>query len=154
MATYYVLMPPKPGNPEKDTLFIRDGFSWLAFFFPLPWLLFKRMWLVAGLAVLLYLVTVFVAEQWRLDGLPVAFSLILSLWTSIEGNHVRARLLERKGWNLKAEIAAHDLDEAEEIYFAGDTMASRRDPMPAMRAASRLSHGTVALGLIGPYGDR
>lgn len=154
MATFYVLTPPVPKNPEKDTLFIHDGFSWLAFFFPLPWLLFKKMWLVAGLAVVFYLVSVLVAEQWGLDGLPAAFSFILSLWTALEGNHVRARLLERRGWDLRGEIAANDHDEAEEIYFAGETMSSYTAAPVLHSSSGRLSHGTVALGLIGPFGER
>jgi hypothetical protein len=155
MANFYVLTPPVPKNPEKDTLFIRDGFSWLAFFFPLPWLLLKKMWWIAGLAVIFYLVAVIIAEQWGLDGMPVAFSFILSLWTSLEGGHVRAKLLERSGWNLNAVIAAHDLNEAEEIYFAGPAGSSApgsMDTMPIDR--HRQVHGTMALGLIGSYGDR
>ena len=152
MATFYVLTPPVLKNPEKDTLFIRDGFSWPAFFFPLFWLLFKKMWLVGGLAVIFYLTSILIAERWGLDGLPLAFSFILSLWTALEGNHVRARMLQRRGWTLRAEIAAHDLEEAEEIYFAGENTVIHT---PAPRSSSgHLSHGAVALGLIGPYGDR
>jgi hypothetical protein len=155
MTTYYVLTPPVPKNPEKDTLFIRDGFSWLAFFFPLPWLLFKKMWLVAGLSLAFYLLAVISAEQLGLDGLPVAFSLIMSLWTALEGNHVRARMLERSGWDLQAEISAHDLDEAEGIYFKGAGSVSRPIGTSTVPAAKTLpAHGTMALGLIGPYGDR
>jgi len=154
MASFYVLTPPVPKNPEKDTLFIRDGFSWLAFFFPLPWLLFKKMWLVAGLAVVFYLVCVLIAEQWGLDGLPVAFNFILSLWTSLEGGHVRAKMLERRGWDLRAEIAAHDLEEAEELYFAGWGDRGRDFGTPTSVDRPYQPHGAMALGLIGPYGDR
>lgn len=155
MANFYVLTPPVPTNPEKDTLFIRDGFSWLAFFFPLPWLLLKRMWWVAGLAVIFYLVSVIIAEQWGLDGMPVAFSFTLSLWTSLEGGHVRAKILERGGWDLKAVIAADDLDEAEEIYFAGPAGSSAPEAMDTTPIDRRRQmHGTMALGLIGSYGDR
>jgi hypothetical protein len=102
-----------------------------------------------------YLVAVIAAEQWGLDGLPVAFSFIMSLWTALEGNHVRARMLERSGWDLQAEIPAHDLDEAEEIYFRGAVAVPRPmgvSTIPADR--TRPAHGTMALGLIGPYGDR
>ena len=153
MASFYVLTPPVPKDPEKDTLFIRDGYSWPAFLFPLPWLIAKKMWLVAGLAVVFYLMCVIVAEQLRLDGLPLAFSLILSLWTSLEGGHVRARMLERKGWDLRAEVAADDLEEAEEIYFSGHNSSTGVNPPPA-NFGSRSPLPTMALGLIGPYGDR
>lgn len=155
MASFYVLTPPVTRNPEKDTLFVRDGFSWLAFLFPVPWLLFRGMWMVAGLAMVAYLVAAIAAQQWGLDGLPVAFSFILSLWTSLEGSHVRARMLERKGWALKAEIAAHDLEDAEEIYFSDAPTSTTTSPAAGSKhQTSWPAQGTMALGLIGPYGDR
>jgi hypothetical protein len=153
MAIFYVLTPPVVKNPEKDTLFVEDRFSWAAFLFPLPWLLVKRMWLVAALAVALYLVCVIVAEQWRLDGLPMAFSLILSLWTSLEGNHVRARMLQMKGWDLQTEIAADDLEDAEDVYFSSLPSSTAAQPIDKMYAQPP-HRGMMALGLIGPYGDR
>jgi hypothetical protein len=155
MANYYVLTPPGSTDPERDTLFIRDGFSWLAFVFPLPWLLVRRLWLIAGLSVILYLVAVLAAESWGLDGLPLAFSVVFSLWTGFEGGHVRALWLARKGWEMKTEIAAHDLDEAEAIYFEGmdDASASTR-ASGLFRGTGARATNAVALGLIGPYGGR
>jgi hypothetical protein len=155
MASYYVLTPQGSNNPERDTRFIRDGFSWLAFFFPLPWLLFRRLWLIAGLAVICYLVSVLAAEYWGLDALPVAFSFILSLWTGLEGGHVRAHWLRRRGWDLKANIAAHDRDEAEAIYFDGMDETIGTTP-PRILSVGPATHpsSNVALGLIGPYGSR
>jgi hypothetical protein len=153
MTSYYVLTPPNSTDPEKDTLFIRDGFSWLALFFPLPWLLVKRLWLIAGIAVALYAVTMFLAENWGLDPLPVAFTVILSLWTALEGGHVRAHWLKRQGWTIDATIAAHDIEEAEMLYFADAPVRETTAPA-AMRGTAERSTNTLALGLIGPYGGR
>ncbi len=154
MAIYYVLTPPGMTNPEKQTLFIRDGFSWLAFLFPLPWLLVRKLWLLAGLSVVLYLIAVLVAEYWGLDGLPVAYTVILCLWTGLEGGHVRTTWLQRKGWDLKANIAADSIDEAEAVYFGNmpETSAAPARGFPGS-PVHHPSH-TVALGLIGPYGSR
>ena len=158
--SYYVLTAPASTDADRDTKFIRDGFSWLAFLLPLPWLLVKRLWLVALVAVLFYLVAVYIAEQYRLDALPVAFSLVLSLWTALEGGHAQARSLERKGWQIERVIAADRLSDAEEIYFAGKTATTRTEPeperplppLPARKAIA--SSDAVALGLIGPAGGR
>ncbi|MDB5553059.1 MAG: putative transrane protein [Rhizobium sp.] len=156
--SYYVLTAPASTDADHDTKFIRDGFSWLAFLLPLPWLLAKRLWLVALLAVLVYLVTIFIAEQYRLDALPVAFSFVLGLWTALEGGHAQARSLERKGWQIERVIAADRLSDAEEIYFAGKTATARAEPerplppLPARKAIA--SSDAVALGLIGPAGGR
>jgi hypothetical protein len=155
MASYYVLTPPGMTNAEKQTLFIRDGFSWLAFIFPLPWLLVRKLWLLAGLSVVLYLVAIMVAEYWGLDGLPLAYTIVLSLWTGIEGGHVRATWLQRRGWDLQATIAAEGIDDAEAIYFGAMPEAVAAAPSRGF-AGSITSHPSqnVALGLIGPYGSR
>jgi len=155
MASYYVLTPPGMTNPEKQTLFIRDGFSWLAFLFPLPWLLVRKLWLLAGLSIVLYVIAVLIAEYWGLDGLPVAYTVILSLWTGIEGGHVRASWLQRRGWDLKATIAADGIDEAEAVYFGSMPETASAAP-PRGFAGSPASHPShnVTLGLIGPHGSR
>jgi hypothetical protein len=153
MASYYVLTPPGMTNAEKQTLFIRDGFSWLAFLFPLPWLLVRKLWLLAGLSVVLFLVAVLVAEYFGLDGVPLAYTVILCLWTGFEGGHVRASWLQRKGWDLKASMAADDLEEAEAVYFDGVTETAAT-PMPVRGQQASHPSNAVALGLIGPYGSR
>lgn len=153
MASYYVLTPPAMTNAEKQTLFIRDGFSWLAFLFPLPWLLVRRLWLLAGLSVMFFMLAVVVAEYWGLDGLPVAYTFVLCLWTGLEGGHIRASALQRRGWDLKANITADNLDDAEALYFDGvsETVAA---PTPSRNHQASHPTNAVALGLIGPYGSR
>jgi hypothetical protein len=152
MASYYVLTPPGMTNAEKQTLFIRDRFSWLAFIFPFPWLLVRKLWLLAGLSVVLFLVAVGIAEYWGLDGLPVAYLFVLALWAGFEGGHVRATWLQRRGWDLKASIAAENLDEAEAVYFDG--MADIASAAPVRGHQASHPSNVMALGLIGPYGSR
>ncbi|UVC08516.1 DUF2628 domain-containing protein [Rhizobium sp. TH2] len=157
--SYYVLTAPASTETDRDTKFIRDGFSWLAFLLPLPWLLVKRLWVIALAAVLVYLVTIYIAEQYRLDALPIAFTFVLSLWTALEGGHAQARSLERKGWQLERVIAADRLSDAEAIYFADEASSKRREPerpLPALpvRKALPASTNIAALGLFDPNGSR
>lgn len=155
MASFYVLTPPGATDPEKQTLFIRDGFSWPAFLFPLPWLMVRRLWLIAGLSVVFYLLSILAAELWGLDGLPIAYALILSLWTGLEGGHVRATWLQRRGWALKANVAANSLDEAEAVYFGSMDETTAEAPRRALPGSfAPRPANSVALGLIGPYGSR
>jgi hypothetical protein len=156
MKSYYVMTAPAAVDPDRDTVFIRDGFSWLAFLFPLPWLLFRRLWLAAAIAVALYLVSIFVAEQYELDTVPIAFSFLLSLWVSLEGGLARAGRFERLGWQIDRVMAAENVADAEAIYFAEKAAASRRrptEPLPSLPTARPLGqNNAVALGLIGPQG--
>jgi hypothetical protein len=158
MKSFYVLTAPAAGDPDRDTVFIRDGFSWLAFLFPLPWLLFRRLWAAAIIAVALYLVSIFIAEQYGLDALPAAFSFLLSLWVSLEGGEARVRRFERLGWQVERVLAASCLSDAEEIHFAekaGKAPRQPADPLPALPAGKPLAQNSVvALGLIGPQGGR
>jgi hypothetical protein len=154
MASFYVLTPPGSTDPEKDTVFVRDGFSWLGFVLPLPWLLARKLWLLAGLVFVAYLAVALVADLTDIAALPMAFGLVVSLWVGLEGGHVRADWLQKKGWTLRAAMTAHDLDEAEEIYFAGEiTAVPVASPSMPVGRAGRTSDA-VALGLIAPYGSR
>jgi hypothetical protein len=159
MKSFYVLTAPAATDPDRDTVFIRDGFSWLAFLFPLPWMLFRRLWLSAAVAVALYLVSIFVTEQYGLDAAPVACSFLISLWVSLEGGEARVRRYERLGWQVDRVLAAQTIGDAEAIYFADKAASARRqptEPLPALAATKPAtpSNNVVALGLIGPQGGR
>lgn len=155
MASFYILTPPGSADPEKDTVFVRDGFSWLGFVFPLPWLLVRKLWLISALVVAYYVLTGFVTEISEIEALPIAFSLVLSLWVGLEGGHVRAGWLQKRGWDLKATISAYDRDEAEAIYFADEVSPPTAKIMATAPAGwTTRPSNPVALGLIGPYGSR
>ena len=130
----------------------------IAFLFPLPWLIFRRLWVVALIAVALYLVSIFIAERYGLDALPIAFSFVLSLWVALEGGAARVRRYEGLGWQVDRVLIAHDVADAEEIYFTEKAVQARRQPMeplPALPAGKPVAANTiVALGLIGPQGGR
>jgi len=158
MKSFYVLSAPAARDPDRDTLFIRDGFSWLAFLFPLPWLLVRRLWLVAVIAIGLYAIAVYLAETYRLDALPIAFSFVLGLWTALEGGETRVRKYERLGWQVERVIGADNLADAEDIYFAEKAQTARSrpaEPLPALARGKPVAQpNAVALGLIGPQGGR
>lgn len=158
MKSFYVLTAPAAKEPDRDTVFIRDGFSWLAFLFPLPWLLFRRLWWVALAAVALYIASIYLAETYRLDALPFAFSFVLGLWVALEGGEARVRRLERLGWQVDRVMAAASLSDAEEVYFAEKAARARNEPveplpaLPYRKPAAQAD--AVPLGLIGPQGGR
>lgn len=158
MKSFYVMTAPAAGDPDRDTVFLRDGFSWPAFLLPLPWLLFRKLWLIAALAVVLYLASIYAAESFRLDALPLAFSFVLSLWVALEGGEARRRQFERLGWTLDRVMSAETLADAEAVYFAERSARAGNQPvdrLPALPVARPISSGNlVPLGLIGPQGGR
>ncbi|MDI7863003.1 DUF2628 domain-containing protein [Rhizobiaceae bacterium n13] len=158
MASYLALTPP--GGPESSNRpirFIRDGFSFLAFLFPVLWLAFNRLWLPAVLALVLQAAS---AEMSRIPGLlpaGLALGLALSLLTALEGRNLLARTLQLKGWRLEGVINADSVESAEEIY-AGQSASAATTQMPAPdwgKAETNAQTGTVrrdapAIGLF-PY---
>lgn len=158
MKSFYVMTAPAAGDPDRDTVFIRDGFSWLAFLLPLPWLLFRKLWLIAAAAVALYLASIYAAEAWRLDALPIAFSFVLSLWVALEGGEARRRRFERLGWSLDRVMSAETLADAEAVYFAERSARARNqsiEPLPVLPVGRPVVSGNIVpLGLIGPQGGR
>src|SRR6478672_4603582 len=80
-------------RPSRAPVLVREGFSWGAFLFALPWLLLHRMWLEAiGYLGLVLLLAAFVPEA---AALPVA--LALQFLVGAEAQDLRRAALARRG---------------------------------------------------------
>jgi hypothetical protein len=121
MAVYTVLEPPPSGDDLRDAervAFVRDGFSWLAFLFPLLWLLWHRMWLV-----LVLWIAVVVLVEWGASFLggpaPLVAALAIAVVVGFEANNLRRWTLERRGWQFAGVVAGTDRSDCERRFFAG-----------------------------------
>ena len=106
-------------STDREAVFVREGFSWGAFFFSVLWALRYRMWLTA-----IFLFVVSVALSLASDLLQVdpitesALGVALALIIGWEANDWRRRSLARRGYVMAAVIAAETLLEAERRFFA------------------------------------
>lgn len=114
MALYsvYTRSNADPLAPEKVRL-IRPGFSWLAFLFPVIWLLFNGVWRWFLVILALELGLVIAIPQ---IGLP-EWSLFLAglaimAYVGVSGRDWLGAALERRGFKLMATVAGEDEDEA------------------------------------------
>jgi hypothetical protein len=120
MTIYTVLAPPDAGSagPDRDRfVFIKEGFSWPAFFFTSIWLLIRRMWLVFLLYVLAAAAVVFVSAKIS----PVVIWPIVMLFgflVALEANNLRRWTLERRGYRFIGVAIGHRLAEAEFRFFS------------------------------------
>lgn len=99
---------------------VKDGFSWVAFVLPLPWLLFNRLWLWA---------VAFFAATYALDlmakalgasgSLPMLCYIFLSLFIALEAGLLRAQGLHKRGYKHVGTYLARDREEAELKFFSG-----------------------------------
>lgn len=121
MAMFTVHIPPAAAGPRpatEDIVFLRDEFSWAAFFFGPIWLLWNRAFLAALLWTLLLAAAYLIAWQLRVpkDAMPaigVAFGVLLGF----EGCRLRAWTLARRGYVESDIVMGHDAEEAEAVFF-------------------------------------
>lgn len=122
MPTYTVHEPPprdgQSADPERF-LFVRDGFHFWAFVLAPFWLLFRRLWLVF---VLFVIVTAVIDGALALVGLKgtaqVVADLLIALFVGLEAGGLRRWTLERRGWKTLGFVVGDDLEDAERRFFA------------------------------------
>ena len=121
MPTYTVHEPPpregKSADPERF-VFVRDGFHFWAFVLAPLWMLYRRLWLVF---VLYVVVTGVVDGLLALLGLhgaaQFAASTVIALLIGLEAGALRRWTLERRGWKTLGFVVGDDLEGAERRFF-------------------------------------
>jgi hypothetical protein len=153
MAAYVVMEPPaRQSEHARDrTVFIRDGFSLLAFLVPPLWLLWHRLWIEAALVFAASVGLGALGEILGLGTAGAALSLLVSLYVGLEGAALRIAALSRRGWADRGVVEADNRDEAEIRYLtAFDAAADDEAVQPAFPVPRRdqLARGSgPALGL-------
>jgi|RhiMetdeSRZDD1v2_1073273.scaffolds.fasta_scaffold06316_4 uncharacterized protein DUF2628 len=109
----------RPPNFSRDhTVFVKEGFSWPAFFFPPIWLLYQRLWLAFALYVLAVAAISTGASAAGLPGGPVTVLILaLNLILGFEANDMRRSALLRRGYSEEGPLLGENLLHAETRYF-------------------------------------
>jgi len=142
-VTVYSVYEP-PGGDETDVVaradkvaFVKDGFSWLAFFIPALWLIFQRMWLE-----LIAFLVVIGAVSWAFGTAPEARQLAgwvtfaLTLLFAFEANDLRGWALRRRGYRFAGVASGRDRYEAERSFFEA-WLPEQRRPSPLVAPAQK-----------------
>jgi hypothetical protein len=156
--TVHEPMPPAP-TPEgraESIVFVREGFTWLGFFFPLPWLLFNWLWLefIVACAVLAGIGYLLVAAGAG-DGAAVGLGILLNFIVGFEGNDLKRWKLERSGYDFIGPVTARDFEEAERRFFlnwyptiSGGEPLPRSNPPASGTASGGLWTAQPAIGTL------
>jgi hypothetical protein len=121
MTIYTVLAPPAepgPDGPDPDGfVFVKEGFCWPAFYLTVPWLVWRRMWLVFLIYVAITLTFFSIIEQ---VDLPVAWLIhvLFGFLVALEANNLRRWTLERRGYRFLGVVSGSNAGEAEFRFFA------------------------------------
>lgn len=138
MRIYTVHAPPDDPEAEERFLFVKDGFCWPAFFLPIVWILWHRLWLTLIGYIIFILVVAWVGRLTG-DNNAMVVAVIGSLLFALEANDIRRWALASDEWRDMGGAVGRNLEEAEIRYFAG------RDGDPAIAERRRgLGSGTYA----------
>jgi hypothetical protein len=159
VVTVYTVYEP-PGGNEADVAvraekiaFIKDGFSWLALFVPVLWLIFQRMWLelIAYIAIIASVSWAFGAEG---PGRQIGGWVVLgfTLLFAFEANDLRGWALRRRGYQFAGVAAGRDRYAAERSFFEG-WLPQQRRAMPPVPPAQKSSAPKAAKPPRGGDGD-
>jgi hypothetical protein len=122
VPVYAVYEPPKEApdliERAEKLAFVKEGFSWPAFFVPLLWLLYYRMWIEFALLLAVYLVLPFLfGTEPAGQALAAWASLAIGVVFAFEANDLRTASLARRGYRLQGVASGRDRTEAERAFF-------------------------------------
>ena len=154
MTAYLVLASPGAQIPDERSVVIADRFAPIAFFVPVIWLLFNRLWLEAIAAALVMAGATMLSGSLGQPALGLALSLALSLITALEGRGWRAAALQRRGWRLVDVVETDDPAVAFDIHArqaasnlqapARSNLVTTRQPLKPGRQPGS-DHGSIGL---------
>ena len=106
------------GRIDADLVFVKDGFSWPAFFFTGIWALWHRLWLFALIVFASGFAVGFVSDFLNLDPLTdAAVGLAWAVLVGYEANDARRRALARRDFDLEDIVLGQNLTQAEHRFF-------------------------------------
>ncbi|ACB93904.1 DUF2628 domain-containing protein [Beijerinckia indica] len=183
MALYAIYLPPEaPGATLGMTAdkaearleraararFVKQSFSWGAFWFGPFWLAARGLWLSLGLWILAMLAVSLLLVLGTFGSvLFSSFAIMLAIFLGLEGFGLCERRFRRQGYQLENIVAAPGRDTGESRFFSlfdadleqlgDDDVPPARPPErpPAARAATTLAHqGETGRDLLGLFPSR
>jgi hypothetical protein len=131
MPAYAVLEPPRRNRSASDHadrfVFLREKFSLAAFLFGPLWLIWRRLWLVLVIyLIVLCLVGYALLRLEVASGAGVAVGVLIQFLVGLEATNLRRWTRVRRGWRDCGIVIADDLETAERRFF--EARAARAAP--------------------------
>jgi hypothetical protein len=150
MALFSVYLPKLQTGTNDGRLerarFVRDGFSWGGFLFPVLWLLWHRVWRWALAVMAFDVALLLLSHRLGVSSAALAAAGVMEmLFVGLEARHWFCLALERRGYELSDVVQAETKEDAEYRFFERaatqqPTEASVLPPQPAPR-----SYGVIGL---------
>jgi hypothetical protein len=121
MASFIVLSPQGKSAFDPGNRFVRDGFSWGALLVPTLWAIAHGVYLDAIVLIALRFVAFLLLADAGTDGFGVAVFLATNIIYAFEAKSRWGARLSAKDWIWQGTVTAHDIGEAEALYYANAT---------------------------------
>ena len=123
MPVYTVHEPPvRTAGALADParfVFVRDGFYWWAFLLTPLWMLWRRLWLVFVLYLVLSIGIETALRVYGASGGVISLvAVLMSLLVGLEASTLQRFTLKRRGWKNVAVVSGSDLEDVEHRFFA------------------------------------
>ena len=122
MASYRVFQNGKSAqssiHPDDDIRFLRDGFSGFAFFLPLFFLIWHRLWIALAAYLVCAAASIVIAATMS-SFLSFALNGLVGLFLGFEGKNIMAAQWFSRGWREIDVIVAATQEEAAIRFYAG-----------------------------------
>ncbi|WP_167591890.1 DUF2628 domain-containing protein [Jiella endophytica] len=132
MTRYLVFEPPETIEPSGAAVFLRDRFSFFAFFFTFLWMFRYGLWLSGVVTIAAFIALNQLGTVEGFEWSAALISLLFGVLIGLEGPSLRASKLRRKGWNEVAAFEAQNTGEAEIIYYYSAPAALSPPPPPPL----------------------
>lgn len=122
-SIFTIYTNPSDRDEIENTEVVPEGFSWLAFIFPIIFLLYKKCWILAISWLALTTFAQYIILEVELNKLPytiILFNAVTFLARILLGFHIYDYIrfkLERKGYILQDIIAEDNRNRALQRYF-------------------------------------
>jgi len=150
MALFSVYLPHAEDGPRSYRLenarFVRDGFSWGAFFVPVIWLIWHRTWRWVLLVMAFELGLALIGARLGLPPAIVAFLVLLQmLFVGLEAQKWYGLALERRGFELTDIVQAGSLEDAERRFYERVRIEKSASPPVVMPPSPPRYMGVIGL---------
>jgi hypothetical protein len=157
MALFSVYLPKLQTSTSDSRLeqarFVRDGFSWGGFLFPVIWLLWHRVWRWALAVMALDVVLVLLSNRFGVSPSAIAAAGVLEmLFVGLEARHWFCLALERRGFELSEIVQAETKEDAEYRFF--ERIAAQQPAEASILPPQRAPRSYGVIGLFPEQGSR
>ncbi|MBM3579712.1 MAG: DUF2628 domain-containing protein [Alphaproteobacteria bacterium] len=120
MQPYSALVRTNPADQSAEVVFLKDGFSWSAFFFSGLWFLYHRMWkeflALAAANIIIIIILAHISSDFDLACLEIAFIFLVAL----NANYWRAEHLKKEGYEFVGMSMGNSDAEASLRFYDQD----------------------------------